>query len=73
MDLYLIIGPDLNVGSTSYYWTTFLSVPTLAHLHVPEVCAHVVGVVAELDGNDGAVAHRDLKFDKTPIYITCRR
>ena len=42
----------------------------ISALHVPEVGAHVVGVVAELDGDDGAVAHPDLESDKTPSYIT---
>ena len=39
-----------------------------AHLHVPEVGAHVVGVVPELDGDDGAVAH-DEGLAIVPIRI----
>ena len=43
----------------------------VSHLHVPEVGAHVVGVVPELDGDDGAVAH-DEGLAKVPIYSSNR-
>ena len=43
----------------------------VSHLHVPEVGAHVVGVVPELDGDDGAVAH-DEGLAIVPIYSSIR-